>query len=111
MARLVKMQGMGSIDSPTHTQEDCVESNLNTLKLFVQFALPGWNCAASYFFNTSHAVEYPIFRVMFFSSTLNIKWEHGSAYLFLLLLSCPRRQAQLCNLILSYPTLSYTRVG
>eukprot|EP00983_Pelagomonas_calceolata_P013258 422911-Pelagomonas_calceolata.AAC.1 len=29
MARLV--EGMGSIDSPTHTQEDCVESDLCTL--------------------------------------------------------------------------------
>eukprot|EP00983_Pelagomonas_calceolata_P065108 1148441-Pelagomonas_calceolata.AAC.8 len=32
MARLVK--GMGSTDSPTHTQEDCVESDLCTLQLF-----------------------------------------------------------------------------
>eukprot|EP00983_Pelagomonas_calceolata_P060847 1146550-Pelagomonas_calceolata.AAC.4 len=29
--------GMGSIDSPTHTQENCVESGLGTLKLFAQF--------------------------------------------------------------------------
>eukprot|EP00983_Pelagomonas_calceolata_P075348 1152972-Pelagomonas_calceolata.AAC.2 len=34
MARLV--EGMGSIDSPTHTQKDCVESDLSTLQLFAQ---------------------------------------------------------------------------
>eukprot|EP00983_Pelagomonas_calceolata_P037199 1136239-Pelagomonas_calceolata.AAC.4 len=34
MARLV--EGMGSIDSPIHTQEACVESNLCTLELFAQ---------------------------------------------------------------------------
>eukprot|EP00983_Pelagomonas_calceolata_P118261 1160490-Pelagomonas_calceolata.AAC.6 len=37
MAHLAK--GMGSIDNPTHTQEDCVESDLSTLKLFAQFAV------------------------------------------------------------------------
>eukprot|EP00983_Pelagomonas_calceolata_P006156 204464-Pelagomonas_calceolata.AAC.1 len=30
---------MGSIDSPTHTQEHCVESGLSTLKLFAQFTV------------------------------------------------------------------------
>eukprot|EP00983_Pelagomonas_calceolata_P130060 1161657-Pelagomonas_calceolata.AAC.8 len=35
MARLV--EGMESVDSPTHTQEDCVESGLGTLKLLAQF--------------------------------------------------------------------------
>eukprot|EP00983_Pelagomonas_calceolata_P120367 1160700-Pelagomonas_calceolata.AAC.3 len=25
-------RGMGSIDSPTHTQEDCVDSDISTLK-------------------------------------------------------------------------------
>eukprot|EP00983_Pelagomonas_calceolata_P050306 1141909-Pelagomonas_calceolata.AAC.1 len=34
MARLDK--GMGSIDNTTHTQEDCVESDVSTLKLFAQ---------------------------------------------------------------------------
>eukprot|EP00983_Pelagomonas_calceolata_P132131 1161838-Pelagomonas_calceolata.AAC.10 len=28
------LRGTGSIDSPTHTQKDCVESDLSTLKLF-----------------------------------------------------------------------------
>eukprot|EP00983_Pelagomonas_calceolata_P061848 1147003-Pelagomonas_calceolata.AAC.1 len=37
MARLV--EGMGSIDSPTHTQKDCVESDLSALKLFAQFTV------------------------------------------------------------------------
>eukprot|EP00983_Pelagomonas_calceolata_P131413 1161773-Pelagomonas_calceolata.AAC.32 len=37
MARLV--EGMGSTDSPTHTQEDYVESDLSTLKLFAQFTV------------------------------------------------------------------------
>eukprot|EP00983_Pelagomonas_calceolata_P035228 1101718-Pelagomonas_calceolata.AAC.2 len=32
-------QGMGSINSPAHTQEDCVEGNLGTLKLFVKFII------------------------------------------------------------------------
>eukprot|EP00983_Pelagomonas_calceolata_P133021 1161925-Pelagomonas_calceolata.AAC.1 len=58
------LQGMGSIDSPIHTQEDCVESDLSALKLFAQLTvlllealdmavldvqfmkLPGWSCAA-----------------------------------------------------------------
>eukprot|EP00983_Pelagomonas_calceolata_P028676 897988-Pelagomonas_calceolata.AAC.1 len=31
--------GMGSIDSPTHIQNDCVESELSTLKLFAQFTV------------------------------------------------------------------------
>eukprot|EP00983_Pelagomonas_calceolata_P007922 258647-Pelagomonas_calceolata.AAC.1 len=30
------IQGLGSIDSPTHTQEDCVESDLFTLKGLAQ---------------------------------------------------------------------------
>eukprot|EP00983_Pelagomonas_calceolata_P094431 1157890-Pelagomonas_calceolata.AAC.8 len=52
MARLV--EGMGKIDSPTHTQEDCVESDLSTLNTYgglgVQsMKLPGWNHAASSF--------------------------------------------------------------
>eukprot|EP00983_Pelagomonas_calceolata_P003695 121321-Pelagomonas_calceolata.AAC.1 len=34
-ARLV--EGIGIIDSPSHVQEDCVESGLGTLKLFAQF--------------------------------------------------------------------------
>eukprot|EP00983_Pelagomonas_calceolata_P131769 1161808-Pelagomonas_calceolata.AAC.9 len=33
------IQGMGSIDSPTHTQEDGVESDLSALKLFAQFTV------------------------------------------------------------------------
>eukprot|EP00983_Pelagomonas_calceolata_P039666 1137276-Pelagomonas_calceolata.AAC.2 len=33
------MQGMGSIDSPTHPQEDCVESGLGTLKLLAQLTV------------------------------------------------------------------------
>eukprot|EP00983_Pelagomonas_calceolata_P047246 1140548-Pelagomonas_calceolata.AAC.2 len=37
MACLV--EGMGSVDSPTHTQKDCVKSDLSTLKLFAQFAV------------------------------------------------------------------------
>eukprot|EP00983_Pelagomonas_calceolata_P034227 1072257-Pelagomonas_calceolata.AAC.1 len=37
MARLV--EGMGSIDSPTHMQEDCVESGLGTLKLLAQLSV------------------------------------------------------------------------
>eukprot|EP00983_Pelagomonas_calceolata_P068779 1150071-Pelagomonas_calceolata.AAC.2 len=69
MAPLVEC--MGSIDSPAHTQEDCVpvESDISTLKLFAQsllemavldvqfIKLPGWSstiCAASYFFIKSH---------------------------------------------------------
>eukprot|EP00983_Pelagomonas_calceolata_P029879 935425-Pelagomonas_calceolata.AAC.1 len=57
--------GTGSTHSPTHTQKDCVESDLSALKLRislcccgeaphwapgldVQFMkLPGWSCAAS----------------------------------------------------------------
>eukprot|EP00983_Pelagomonas_calceolata_P049110 1141358-Pelagomonas_calceolata.AAC.1 len=34
-------RGMGSIDSPTHTQKDCVESDLSALKLLAQFCLAG----------------------------------------------------------------------
>eukprot|EP00983_Pelagomonas_calceolata_P089221 1157292-Pelagomonas_calceolata.AAC.7 len=30
-ASLVNLCGVGSLDSPTHTQEDCVESDLYTL--------------------------------------------------------------------------------
>eukprot|EP00983_Pelagomonas_calceolata_P032946 1032281-Pelagomonas_calceolata.AAC.1 len=37
MARLV--EGMGSIDSPTHTQKVCVESDLSAMKLFAQFTV------------------------------------------------------------------------
>eukprot|EP00983_Pelagomonas_calceolata_P123658 1161030-Pelagomonas_calceolata.AAC.7 len=33
------LQGMGSVDSPTHTQKDCVESGLSALKLFAQFTV------------------------------------------------------------------------
>eukprot|EP00983_Pelagomonas_calceolata_P073672 1152218-Pelagomonas_calceolata.AAC.3 len=51
MARLV--EGMGSMDSPTHSQNICVESDLSALELFAHFTLPGWSCAASYFFFTS----------------------------------------------------------
>eukprot|EP00983_Pelagomonas_calceolata_P053890 1143479-Pelagomonas_calceolata.AAC.1 len=32
-------RGMGSVDRPTHTQKDCVESDLSTSKLFAQFTL------------------------------------------------------------------------
>eukprot|EP00983_Pelagomonas_calceolata_P015679 497664-Pelagomonas_calceolata.AAC.1 len=32
-------RGMGSIDSPTHTQKDGVESHLSALKLFAQFTV------------------------------------------------------------------------
>eukprot|EP00983_Pelagomonas_calceolata_P132451 1161867-Pelagomonas_calceolata.AAC.4 len=43
MARLVevscRVQGIGSIDIFTHTQEDNVESDLGTLKLFAQFTV------------------------------------------------------------------------
>eukprot|EP00983_Pelagomonas_calceolata_P045391 1139719-Pelagomonas_calceolata.AAC.1 len=35
MACLV--EGVGSVDSPTHTQKDCVKSDLSTLKLFAQW--------------------------------------------------------------------------
>eukprot|EP00983_Pelagomonas_calceolata_P061205 1146726-Pelagomonas_calceolata.AAC.2 len=63
MACLV--EGMGSIDSQTHTQEDCVEGDLGTLKLFAQYTalllcLAGFVLAASYFFITSHTAEYPM---------------------------------------------------
>eukprot|EP00983_Pelagomonas_calceolata_P073123 1152016-Pelagomonas_calceolata.AAC.1 len=67
MARLV--EGMGSIDSPTNTQEDCAKSDLGTLRLSYNSLcccceasswLPGWSCAASYLFVTSHIAEYPI---------------------------------------------------
>eukprot|EP00983_Pelagomonas_calceolata_P101403 1158696-Pelagomonas_calceolata.AAC.2 len=73
MARLV--EGVGSTGSPTHTQEDCVENVLGTLKLFAQFTVfmlerggfgcsihevPGWSCAASYFCITSHTAEHPM---------------------------------------------------
>eukprot|EP00983_Pelagomonas_calceolata_P038842 1136941-Pelagomonas_calceolata.AAC.2 len=34
-AHLIK--GMVSVDSPTHTQDDCVESDLGSLKLFAPF--------------------------------------------------------------------------
>eukprot|EP00983_Pelagomonas_calceolata_P077565 1153923-Pelagomonas_calceolata.AAC.2 len=46
MARLV--EGMGSIDSPTHTKKDCVESDLNALKLIAQSTvmLSQTGCAA-----------------------------------------------------------------
>eukprot|EP00983_Pelagomonas_calceolata_P052779 1143009-Pelagomonas_calceolata.AAC.1 len=37
MARLVA--GMGSVNSPAHTQEDWVDSNLCILELFAQFAV------------------------------------------------------------------------
>eukprot|EP00983_Pelagomonas_calceolata_P048677 1141162-Pelagomonas_calceolata.AAC.1 len=37
MARLV--EGMGNVDSPNHTQKDCLESDLETLKLFAQFTV------------------------------------------------------------------------
>eukprot|EP00983_Pelagomonas_calceolata_P013044 417324-Pelagomonas_calceolata.AAC.2 len=37
MARLV--EGVGSADNPTHTQENCVESDLSTLELFAQFTV------------------------------------------------------------------------
>eukprot|EP00983_Pelagomonas_calceolata_P012836 410361-Pelagomonas_calceolata.AAC.1 len=37
MTRLV--EGMGNIDSPTHTQKDCVESDLSTLKLFARLTV------------------------------------------------------------------------
>eukprot|EP00983_Pelagomonas_calceolata_P002217 75087-Pelagomonas_calceolata.AAC.1 len=33
------LRGMGSVDSPTHTQKDCVEGDLSTLKLFAQFTV------------------------------------------------------------------------
>eukprot|EP00983_Pelagomonas_calceolata_P025425 798560-Pelagomonas_calceolata.AAC.1 len=53
--------GMGSMNSPTHTQKDCVESDHSTLKLFAQFMkLPGWSCAALNFFISSHTAEYPM---------------------------------------------------
>eukprot|EP00983_Pelagomonas_calceolata_P013027 416813-Pelagomonas_calceolata.AAC.1 len=67
MARLV--EGMGSVDSPTHNQKHCLKSDLSTLKSFARsnsirrfwmsMKLPGWSCAASYFI-TSHTVEYPM---------------------------------------------------
>eukprot|EP00983_Pelagomonas_calceolata_P084074 1156289-Pelagomonas_calceolata.AAC.7 len=49
MARLV--EGMGSIDSPTHTQEDCVESDLCTLKLFAQYL-----CTLKFIVTAQHGV-------------------------------------------------------
>eukprot|EP00983_Pelagomonas_calceolata_P084369 1156351-Pelagomonas_calceolata.AAC.5 len=53
------IQGVGSMDSPTHNQKGCVESGLGTLKLLPQFTLPGWSCAATYqVFVTSHSAEY-----------------------------------------------------
>eukprot|EP00983_Pelagomonas_calceolata_P016550 522803-Pelagomonas_calceolata.AAC.4 len=33
------IQGMGSIDNPTHIQEDCVESHLGILKLLARFTV------------------------------------------------------------------------
>eukprot|EP00983_Pelagomonas_calceolata_P004622 150131-Pelagomonas_calceolata.AAC.1 len=36
---LKMIQGMGSIDSPTHTPEDCVEGDISTLELFAQFTV------------------------------------------------------------------------
>eukprot|EP00983_Pelagomonas_calceolata_P072089 1151540-Pelagomonas_calceolata.AAC.1 len=55
------VQGMGSINSLTHIQEDCVES-VNIAFWGVKFKkLPGWSCAASYFI-TSHTAEYPMAR-------------------------------------------------
>eukprot|EP00983_Pelagomonas_calceolata_P059066 1145766-Pelagomonas_calceolata.AAC.6 len=33
------VEGMGSIDSPTHTQKDCVKGGLSTLKLFAHFTV------------------------------------------------------------------------
>eukprot|EP00983_Pelagomonas_calceolata_P013106 418702-Pelagomonas_calceolata.AAC.1 len=76
-------RSMGSIDSPTYTQKDCVESDRSALKLIAQFTVccytvvlnvqimksPGWSStsaissisyAASYFFIMSHAAEYPM---------------------------------------------------
>eukprot|EP00983_Pelagomonas_calceolata_P040261 1137533-Pelagomonas_calceolata.AAC.1 len=65
--------GMGSIDSPTHTQKDCVESDLSALSClhsslfccseaskWAPGLLPGWSCAVSYFFMSSHTAEYPM---------------------------------------------------
>eukprot|EP00983_Pelagomonas_calceolata_P031750 996208-Pelagomonas_calceolata.AAC.1 len=37
MACLV--ENMGSVDSPTHTQKDYMESDLGTLELFAQFTV------------------------------------------------------------------------
>eukprot|EP00983_Pelagomonas_calceolata_P043792 1139049-Pelagomonas_calceolata.AAC.1 len=45
-ASLVDLAGMGSIDSPTHTQKDSVESDLSTVKLFAQFT-ELWHCVHS----------------------------------------------------------------
>eukprot|EP00983_Pelagomonas_calceolata_P004565 148124-Pelagomonas_calceolata.AAC.16 len=50
MARLV--EGMSSLDSPTHTQEDCVESDLCTLKLFA------WFCVVAVRLLTGHQASY-----------------------------------------------------
>eukprot|EP00983_Pelagomonas_calceolata_P036450 1133732-Pelagomonas_calceolata.AAC.1 len=35
----MRPQGMGSMDSPTHTQKDCAESDISTLKLFAQLTV------------------------------------------------------------------------
>eukprot|EP00983_Pelagomonas_calceolata_P111025 1159739-Pelagomonas_calceolata.AAC.10 len=42
MARLV--EGMGFIDSPTHTQKDCAESDLGTLKFITKIKHEGTAC-------------------------------------------------------------------
>eukprot|EP00983_Pelagomonas_calceolata_P078750 1154358-Pelagomonas_calceolata.AAC.16 len=78
MACLV--EGMGSIYTPTHTQEDCVKSGLGChtrerpreyvrlrpsalgegTGVAAQSVLPGWSCAAPYLFITSHTAVYPM---------------------------------------------------
>eukprot|EP00983_Pelagomonas_calceolata_P044222 1139209-Pelagomonas_calceolata.AAC.2 len=45
----VMESGMSNLDSSTYTQEDCMEGDLSTLKLFAHFTfmkLPDWSCAA-----------------------------------------------------------------
>eukprot|EP00983_Pelagomonas_calceolata_P048364 1141022-Pelagomonas_calceolata.AAC.8 len=36
---------MGSVDGPTHTQRDCVESDLSALKLSAQFGYGAFGCS------------------------------------------------------------------
>eukprot|EP00983_Pelagomonas_calceolata_P056294 1144534-Pelagomonas_calceolata.AAC.2 len=64
MAYLV--EGMGSVDNPTHTQKDCVEGDLGTLNgyggLNVQFKLPGWICPAPCLFVSSRTAEFTMAR-------------------------------------------------
>eukprot|EP00983_Pelagomonas_calceolata_P087662 1157006-Pelagomonas_calceolata.AAC.4 len=39
MLQGTSVKGMGSVDSPPHTQEDWLDSNLCTLEFFAQFAV------------------------------------------------------------------------